>query len=96
MSKLEVDAITFNDLNNFIQEVFQGQSCSLCGSTEQPAAIGQDDKVVFSSLEATDAWGEINIGSSPTIPLMCQKCGKFTLISPTPLLAKLNGIKNEQ
>lgn len=84
-----IDALTFSDINNFVREKFKGQSCPLCGSTDQPSTIGINGNVVFSNLNGMDADGNNIYGSIPIIPLLCESCGHVTNLSPTVLIQEL-------
>lgn len=84
-----IDSLTFDDINDFVKDKFKGQTCPLCGTTDQPSPIGTLGKIVFSSLKGLDADGEHVYGNMPTIPLLCENCGHLMNISPTLLVLEL-------
>ncbi|ENJ1574036.1 hypothetical protein AB0485_002168 [Vibrio parahaemolyticus] len=84
-----LDSLTFDDINNFVREKFQGQKCPLCGSTKQPSSIGINGRVVFTNLNGMDPEGNNVYGSIPVIPLLCENCGHLTNLSPSILLHEL-------
>lgn len=84
-----IDALTFGDINNFVQAKFRGQKCSFCGTSEHPSPIGNNGNIVFTKFIGTDADGAEDYGSIPLIPLLCETCGHVTQLSPSILINEL-------
>lgn len=96
MKNLQLDAITFDDVEAFLEEKMLHSGCTLCGETSLPAVISTEGKIVFTDMLGTDSTGDEKLGTVPLIPLVCQSCGKITHITPTPLLNFVQEKYNEQ